>query len=510
MARRGDPRGPSNAHVRVHVGGALVPRIVVAAAVLCVTLRLVGFRFPPWGRIWLHFLALAIIGNVLPFYLISWGQQTVPSGVAGILMGTNPLVTLVLAHFLVRGEPMTLLRAAGFAVGFVGVLMLMGPEALAAIGGDLLRQGGILAGALCYATNTILTRRMPQTHPLVASACVLLVASPVIVPAAILAPGPATEATAASLLAVLWLGLVPTAAATVLYFRVVRGTTWHKAPPTCTRTCAFEGPLGSPRRAIQPSSREKTAHDLRVGELQWTPENGENVTNRTVNAPLKTGQNEEIGNAAVRAASGERAARARLPITVIDRQSLGEALAGTVHLLARFGVRAPPAAVGCRAPGAERRGSHRRGRTNSHVVQPRLTKSREFSGRPTRGNSRIEGTRPVRSGLPPPPSSLANLYKEETRAGFPYGFRGFAGVGATRDAHDGRNAPHYRSRSRLPISGGSGCADGFPLGVPFTLQWPPMAVWAAGRRRGQVFSLVSGALPESGFCTFFETLSPSD
>ena len=205
----------------VSPAGVAAGRIVVAAAVLCVTLRLVGFRFPPWGRIWLHFLALAIIGNVLPFYLISWGQQTVPSGVAGILMGTNPLVTLVLAHFLVRGEPMTLLRAAGFAVGFVGVLMLMGPEALAAIGGDLLRQGGILAGALCYATNTILTRRMPQTHPLVASACVLLVASPVIVPAAILAPGPATEATAASLLAVLWLGLVPTAAATVLYFRVV-------------------------------------------------------------------------------------------------------------------------------------------------------------------------------------------------------------------------------------------------------------------------------------------------
>ena len=107
------------------------------------------------------------------------------------------------------------------------------------------------------------------------------------------------------------------------------------------RTCAFEGPLGSPRRAIQPSSREKTAHDLRVGELQWTPENGENVTNRTVNAPLKTGQNEEIGNAAVRAASGERAARARLPITVIDRQSLGEALAGTVKLafLERDGTR---------------------------------------------------------------------------------------------------------------------------------------------------------------------------
>ena len=112
----------------------------------------------------------------------------------------------------------------------------------------------------------------------------------------------------------------------IWHYAALRGTTWHKTPPTCTRTCAFEGPLGSPRRAIQLSSREKTAHDLRVGELQWPPEDGENVTNRTVNA-LKTGQNAEIGNAAVRAASGERAARARLPITVIDRQSLGEALA---------------------------------------------------------------------------------------------------------------------------------------------------------------------------------------
>ena len=134
-----------------------------------------------------------------------------------------------------------------------------------------------------------------------------------------------------------------------------------------------------------------------------------------------------------------------------------------------------------RTPGAVKRGFPEgsqllRTPANSHLFQPRLTKSREFSGRPTRGNSRSEGTRPVRSGLPPPPSSLPNLDREETRAGFPYSFRGFAGVGAPRDARDVRIAPHYRSRSRLSISGGSVCADGFLVGVPFTLQWPPMAV----------------------------------
>ena len=66
---------------------------------------------------------------------------------------------------------------------------------------------------------------------------------------------------------------------------------------------------------------------------------------------------------------------------------------------------------------------------NSHLVQPRLTNSREFSGRPTRGNSRIEGTRPVRFRLRPPPSRLANLDWEETRASFPRSFRGLAEVG---------------------------------------------------------------------------------
>ncbi len=49
--------------------------------------------------------------------------------------------------------------------------------------------------------------------------------------------------------------------------------------------------------------------------------------------------------------------------------------------------------------------------------------------------------------------------------------------GATRDAREARKEQHFRVRSRLLISGGSVCANGFPVGVPFALQWPPMAVW---------------------------------
>ena len=71
-----------------------------------------------------------------------------------------------------------------------------------------------------------------------ASACVLLVASAVIVPAAMLAPGAENPASTTSLLAVLWLGLIPTAAATILYFRVI-----SSAGPTFLSLVNYAVPL---------------------------------------------------------------------------------------------------------------------------------------------------------------------------------------------------------------------------------------------------------------------------
>jgi drug/metabolite transporter (DMT)-like permease len=200
-------------------------RVGIAAGVLWVAVLGRGLRLPPPGRVWLRFLLLAVIGNALPFYAISWGQQRVESGLAGILMAVMPLATLVLAHYFVAGEFMTRWRAAGFVIGLGGVFVLTGPSALAQIGGeasDISRQAAVLAGALCYAVNTILARRMPQMHSLVLSACVMLMASAVMLPVAVLLDRPWTVSPLpASIGAAVWLGLVPTGVATVLYFLIV-------------------------------------------------------------------------------------------------------------------------------------------------------------------------------------------------------------------------------------------------------------------------------------------------
>ena len=176
---------------------------------------------------WRWFVALGLVGNILPFFAISWGQQQqVPSALAGILIGFVPLATLALAHFFVPEERITLPRFAGFGIGFVGLVIVIGPTALADMGGDgskLMGELAVLAGAFCFACNNVLARRAPQmplieksTGVLTAGAAMgLVLASTVTPPAALLQAGTIPLLSAAGL------GVLSTALATLIFFRIV-------------------------------------------------------------------------------------------------------------------------------------------------------------------------------------------------------------------------------------------------------------------------------------------------
>ncbi len=200
-------------------------RLVLAAAVLCSLLVIRRRALPRSGRLWLFLVAMAVMGNALPFWLISWGQQRIDSNLAGILMAVMPLSTVVLAHFFVAGERLNRAKAAGFLLGFLGIVVLTGPEALLELKGQgtaLLYELSVLGGAVCYAINTIIARRRPASDPLVAAAGVMLAASLFMVPfTALGAPPPPAEITVAPAVALLFLGLVSTALATVVYLKLV-------------------------------------------------------------------------------------------------------------------------------------------------------------------------------------------------------------------------------------------------------------------------------------------------
>lgn len=182
--------------------------------------------FPPLSdRRWIRFALLGLFGNALPFTLIAVGQQEVPSGVAGILMAMTPLAIVMAAHFILPNERLTPWKVAGFLVGFSGIVLLMGPSALQGmLSTNFLMQLLIFAATLCYATNAILYQTGPETPPSIVAACSLICAAIMTAPLALYdwVSGPAITPSLQSVGAVIALGLLPTALATIVYMAIAR------------------------------------------------------------------------------------------------------------------------------------------------------------------------------------------------------------------------------------------------------------------------------------------------
>jgi drug/metabolite transporter (DMT)-like permease len=200
-------------------------RLIIAAVLLTGLVAMRRQRFGWTRRFWLFSVAISLAGNCVPFWLISFGQQRIDSGLAGILMGVMPLTTMALAHFFVRGERLNAMKTAGFVVGFGGLVTLMGPAALLELRGqgtELLHQLAVLGGAVCYAINAILARHRPPADPLVAAAGVMLAGSAMMVPiGAVPASAELILAPLAPLAAMLALSIVATAIATVVFLKLV-------------------------------------------------------------------------------------------------------------------------------------------------------------------------------------------------------------------------------------------------------------------------------------------------
>lgn len=101
-------------------------RAAAGALTLLVVLLVTRDRLPRDRRLWGHLAVVAAVGVVLPFTLFGYGEQRVPSMLAGIWNATTPLVVLPMAVLVFRTERMTARRAAGMTLGFVGVLVVLG------------------------------------------------------------------------------------------------------------------------------------------------------------------------------------------------------------------------------------------------------------------------------------------------------------------------------------------------------------------------------------------------
>ena len=196
-------------------------RTTLGAAALLSLMAVLRRPWPARG-VWPHLVVIGALNTALPFTLLSWGQQYVPSAFAGIAMAALPLFVLPLAHVF-TDEPMSPRRAVGVCVGFAGALVLIGPG-LRQIGSgsEPLAQLACLAASLSYAVSSILTRRCPPVDPIALAAATLLVGSALLIPAMLLVEGVPRWMPGAPGWAILFLGLVPTAFAALLRVTTIR------------------------------------------------------------------------------------------------------------------------------------------------------------------------------------------------------------------------------------------------------------------------------------------------
>lgn len=204
-------------------------RLSLGAAFLLLLCRLKGIGLPARGgdnagRIWGFAVLMGLFSNVIPFSLLSWAQQSVASGFAGVSMAVVPLLVLPLAHLLVPGETMTLRRTAGFLTGTAGVIVLIGPGAFTSTGNELetLARLACIGAAGCYAVGSISTRLCPPVNMLSLSAAALAVAALIAVPLALLVEGVPKSIDIRTLFALLYLGILPTGVAQLILTQVVR------------------------------------------------------------------------------------------------------------------------------------------------------------------------------------------------------------------------------------------------------------------------------------------------
>jgi drug/metabolite transporter (DMT)-like permease len=199
-------------------------RCLIGALVLLAIARAMGHAIPRAPRAWLSYLAMGLTNSAIPFMLIAMGQTRIDVGLAAILIATVPIFTLALAHWF-TDDKTTPRKAVGTLLGFAGIVLLIGPAALAGVVSNVAGQLLVVGGALCFAITQILVKRHRGGTPVVNAGCSLACSALWTVPLAALLEQPwQASPTLASIGAILALGVLSTGISHFVFFLLIRNT----------------------------------------------------------------------------------------------------------------------------------------------------------------------------------------------------------------------------------------------------------------------------------------------
>lgn len=223
------------------------PMTLVAFRVLFGMLTGVGITllaravWPRDRRTWGVLLLLGVTSVAVPFFLISWGEQTIDSAVASILNATVPLFTIVFAHLFTRDDRITIYKIIGLILGFTGVIVLMSNGLCAESHNSVIGQAAVLLAAVFYAASSVFARLNTEhvaglvrgAAPLISASALMWLVAPTLEAPFHFPAHPMTW------VALLWLGVLGSGVALMLWYYLL-----HAVGPTRTTMVTYIFPLG--------------------------------------------------------------------------------------------------------------------------------------------------------------------------------------------------------------------------------------------------------------------------
>lgn len=216
-------------------------RMLFGALTAVVVASSQGVKWPRDLKTWGVFAILGPTSLAIPIFFISWGEQTIDSAVASILNATVPLFTLIIAHFWLHDDKITIQKAIGLLVGFAGVVVLLSEDISASAHNSVIGQAAVILAALFYAGSSVFARKATAhvegfargALPLVTAAIFIWMIGPAAEKPFLFPALPITWAAA------LWLGVLGSGVAMLMFYYLL-----HEIGPTRTSLVTYLFPVG--------------------------------------------------------------------------------------------------------------------------------------------------------------------------------------------------------------------------------------------------------------------------
>ena len=198
-------------------------------------------QWPRSFKAWFPLLLLGLSNIAIPFFLISWGEKSIDSAVASILDATVPLFTILIAHYLLPDDKITLPKLMGLLLGFGGVVILMSKDLRHASTSSILGQAAVILASVFYAVNSVYIRKTTEDMPgIVRSMGPLISASAIMWLATLLFDRPVRMPhLGITWIALLWLGVLGSGLAFTMAYYLI-----HEIGPTRATMVTYLFPLG--------------------------------------------------------------------------------------------------------------------------------------------------------------------------------------------------------------------------------------------------------------------------